>query len=54
MAESTGLAKPQLLTIPQLADIHQNHAPTANAIIAIVDYINKNVAPVQGNKKAPK
>ena len=54
MAPNTKLEKPQLLQIPQLADIHHNHPPTGKAIQQIVDYINRNINPIQGNKVAPK
>ncbi|MBU6231680.1 hypothetical protein KGP36_03345 [Patescibacteria group bacterium] len=48
------LSKPQKLSIPQLADIHLNHPPTGKAIQAILEYINANVTPVQGNRVEPK
>lgn len=54
MAASTGKSKPQLLNIPQLASIHQFHPETGKAIQAIVEYVNSNVTPVQGNKVAPR
>jgi len=46
--------KPQLLSIPQIDEIHLAHPPTGKAIQTIVDYINRNVNPVQGNKVAPR
>jgi len=42
MAANKGLSKPQLLTIPQLADVHHNHPATGKAIATIVDYLNAN------------
>lgn len=51
---STGKAKPQALSIPQLAIIHQKHPEVGKAIQTILEYINKNVTPVQGTKVAPK
>ena len=50
---STNTAKPALLAVTQIAEIHLNHPPTGKAIQAIVDYINKNVTPKQGNKIQP-
>lgn len=47
-------SKPKLLSIPQLADIHQNHPPTGKAIQAILEYLNKNLVPLQGNAVAPR
>lgn len=43
--------KPQKLTLPQLPNIHQTHPHIGKALQDIVNYINKNVTPVQGNKK---
>lgn len=51
---NTGKSKPQLLQIPQLAEIHLNHPPTGKAIQTILEYINKNVTPAQGNRIEPK
>lgn len=47
---STNKAKPELLSLPQIADIHTHHPPTGKALQAIVDYINKMVPPLQGTK----
>lgn len=47
-------AAPAKLDLTGIADIHLNHPPTAQALKQIVDYINANVTPVQGNKKAPR
>lgn len=47
---ATNKAKPQLLSIPQLAQIHLNHEPTGKAFQTIIDYINKNVTPTTGTK----
>lgn len=49
MADSTTPNTSKLLDIPQLAEIHLNHPPTGKAIQAILEYINRNVAPVEGN-----
>lgn len=51
---NSGKAKPQLLSIPQLNAIRANHPPTADAIRTILEYLNANLSPVQGNKVAPK
>lgn len=52
---NTGKSKPQLLSIPQLAAIHQSHPETGKALQIIVEYINRNIPnPVQGNKVQPK
>lgn len=51
---STGLSKPKLFVIHELGGIHQSHPPIGKALQAIVDYINRNVQPVQGTKVAPK
>lgn len=42
--------KQERLSIPQLGEIINKHAPTGNAIRIIVDWLNKNVIPQQGNK----
>lgn len=47
---NTASNKPQLLSIPQIEDIHRNHPPTGKAIQSILDYINGNVTPPQGTK----
>jgi hypothetical protein len=44
------LSTPKKLSVPQLPAIRQNHFHTADAIEAIVSYINANVVPVQGTK----
>jgi hypothetical protein len=49
---ATNKVKPQLLNVSQLAQIHLFHPATGKAIQDIVDYINKTVAPPQGNKIA--
>lgn len=54
MPANTGKAKPQLLSIPQLASIHHNHPETGKAIQTIMEYINRNVVPIQGDKVQPK
>lgn len=46
--------KPQKLAIPQLTGIHQSHPEVGKAIQTIMEYINLNVNPVQGNKVTPK
>jgi len=51
---NTGKGAPQQLSIPQLAEIHLNHPPTGKAIQAILEYINKNLPPIQGNKVVKK
>lgn len=51
---STNTSQPQLLSVEQLTSIRANHSPTADAIQKIVNYINKNVKPVPGNKVAPR
>lgn len=50
---NSGKSKPSQLSIPQIADIHLNHPPTGKALDTIIEYINKNLPPVQGNKVAP-
>jgi len=47
-------SKQVLLHVEQITSIRASHAPTADAIQRIVDYINKNVIPIQGNKVQPK
>lgn len=49
---ATNNAPPKLLSIPELAGIHVSHPPIGKAIQAILDYVNKNVTPPQGNKIA--
>jgi hypothetical protein len=53
MAQTTN-SKQVLLHVEQMQSIRTNHPPTADALEKIIDYINKNVAPVQGNKVSPK
>jgi hypothetical protein len=43
---------PQKLVVPQQTDIHLNNPATGKAIQTIVNYVNQNVTPVQGNKVA--
>lgn len=47
---ATNKAQPQILSVPQLAEIHLNHPATGKAIQTIIDYINKTVSPVTGTK----
>jgi len=42
--------KQQLLHIEQITAIRTNHSPTADALQKIVNYINSNLTPKQGNK----
>ena len=49
---NTGKASPQLLSIPQIAAIHQFHPETGKALQTILEYINKNLIPKQGNRVA--
>ena len=53
MATETN-SKQVLLNVKQITSIRSNHPPTADAIVAIVNYINKNVIPIQGNRVQPK
>lgn len=53
MAQTTN-SKQVLLHVQQITAIRSNHVPTADAIQAIVDYVNKHVVPIQGNKVQPK
>lgn len=41
---------PKPLSIPQLTAIHQKNPEIGKAIQTILEYINKNVTPKQGNK----
>lgn len=50
MASNTAKS-PKLLSIPQLGGIHQSHPPIGKALQTMLDYINKNVTPKQGNKQ---
>lgn len=43
-------AKPKQLDVPQLAAIKKTHPEIGKAIDAIIEYIRKNVTPVQGNR----
>lgn len=45
-------AKPKLLEIPSLPKIHQTHPEVGQAIKIMVEYINKNVTPIQGNRRS--
>ena len=54
MAPPTGFSAPSLLVLPQLPKIVQANPDIGRALQDIVDYINKNVTPVQGNKLATK
>ena len=45
-------AKPQLLNIPELEQIHKEHPRVGKAIQAILEYVNRNVTPAQGTKQA--
>lgn len=47
---SSNKAQPQILSVPQLAEIHLNNPATGKAIQTIIDYINKTVSPVTGTK----
>lgn len=47
---ATNKEAPGLLSIPQLAEIHLNHAPTGKALQTIIDYINKTVTPPTGTR----
>ena len=51
---STGKAKPQLLSLPQLTSIHQRDPEIGKALQVILEYLNVNLPPKQGNKIAPK
>lgn len=51
---STGKSAPQKLSLPQLTGIHQTHPEIGKSLQAILDYINTNVDPKQGNKVAPR
>ena len=42
--------KPKLLQIPSLPKIHEQHPEVGQAIKIIVEYLNKNLTPRQGNK----
>jgi hypothetical protein len=42
--------KPKLLSLPMLPKVHQTHPEVGKALEAILQYINKNVTPVQGNR----
>lgn len=44
------MANTKNLSVPELGEILKNHTPTGNAIRKIVDWINANVEPKQGNK----
>lgn len=44
------MAKPKKLQIETLPKIHLTDPHIGKAIKQIVDYINKNVTPVQGNR----
>lgn len=44
--------QPELLNIPTLASIHLKDPDVGKALQTIVDYINANVTPPQGNKIA--
>lgn len=47
-----GTAKPQLLSISQLEVIHREHPEIGKALQGMLEYINRNVVPISGNKKA--
>lgn len=42
--------KPKQITIPSLPKIHQQHPEIGKALDIIVQYLRKNLPPVQGNK----
>ena len=45
-------AKPQLLSLTSMGKIRKDNPEIAKNLDAILDYINKNVTPIQGNKVA--
>lgn len=51
MAKSTGTVPPQKLNLPELANIHITHPAIGKTIQQMLEYINKNVNPLQGNKR---
>ena len=51
---ATPNSKQVLLHVEQITAIRTNHAPTADAITQIVNYINAHVVPKQGTKVLPK
>lgn len=44
--------KPKNLTVSTLAKIHVLHPEVGKALKEIIEYINRNVAPKQGNKQS--
>lgn len=44
--------KPKLLQIPSLPKIHAQHPEVGQAIKIIVEYLNQNLSPKQGNKQS--
>jgi hypothetical protein len=50
---ASGTSKPQVLTLPHLASIHAEHPAIGKTLQQILEYINKNVVPIQGNLVAP-
>lgn len=51
---STGKSKPQLLAVPQIAQIHLNDPATGKAVQTIVEYVNKNLPAAPGTRVAPR
>lgn len=50
MAINTNIA-PQLLTLPSISKIHLSDPEIGKALQDIVDYINANITPTQGDKQ---
>jgi hypothetical protein len=49
---ATNKSKPKLLNISQIPKIHVSHPEIGKAIQSVVDYVNKSIVPVQGNRIA--
>ena len=43
-------AKPKQITLPMLPKIHVQHPDVGRALDLIVQYLRKNLPPVQGNR----
>ena len=46
------LALPKQIELPMLGAIHQKHPEVGKALQIIMEYLRKNLPPVQGNKVA--
>lgn len=44
--------KPRNLSVSTLPKIHQMHPEVGKALKEIIEYINRNLAPKQGNKQS--